>query len=269
MIEPWASQYGAIEEMRVKAGQDWAPERDELLDGVRAFARTMEGAPFRNRSGLRGVSAFALYWFARRANPTIMFEIGVWRGFSTWLIEQAAPRAELHCFDPIFQLEPYLNPFKVGRTYRSERAHYSAQDFSCAPIAQLAAGHARPLAFFDDHQNKLPRLLQCRAAGLSDIVFDDNMANPGTHRSLEDDRIDPATAALLEREIEAYEIFPALWPVSAEVGELRIEEEGLGFPVEPALRAIYRDRAFHSSVTFVRLRSDRLSDPSARKESIE
>ncbi|MFL6863164.1 MAG: hypothetical protein ACJ8DZ_09200 [Allosphingosinicella sp.] len=240
--------------MQVTTREDWLAQREALLDELRRFAGLMKRAPLRNRQGLRGVSAFAFYWFLRQARPTIVFEVGVWKGFSTWLIEQAAPEAELHCFDPMFMLAPYLSRWKVGRTYRTSRARYWNQDFSCAPIAELIARHARPLAFFDDHQNKLPRLLQCRAAGLFDIVFDDNMIGAGTHRTLEEDRREPATNALLEREIEAYEIFPALWPVSAEIGGLVIDEPGLDFPLEPGLSAIHAERQWHSSVTRVRLR---------------
>lgn len=244
--------------MRVKTGEDWQDERDALLTALREFAGLLEKAPFRNRYGLRGVSAFALFWFLRKVQPDIVFEVGVWRGFSTWLIEQAVPDARIHCLDPIVMFQTYLSRWKLGRTYRSPRATYSGDDFSCAPIAQLAGAHARPLAFFDDHQNKLPRLLQCRAAGIRDIVFDDNMAEPGTHRSLEDDRRDPQGRLVLEREIEAYEIFPALWPVDARIGTLHIQEKGLGFPVEPALRRIHDERQWYSSVTYVRLRAEPL-----------
>lgn len=247
--------------MEVKIGPDWEDDRDTLLAALRDFARLMEGAPFRNRHGLRGVSAFALFWFLRQQRPDIVFEVGVWRGFSTWLIEQAVPEAELRCFDPIVMFESYLNRWKVGRTYRSPRATYSNDDFSCAPIAQMIRGRARPLAFFDDHQNKLPRVRQCRAAGVLDIVFDDNMAEPGTHRSLEDERLDPAGRVQLEREIETYQIFPALWPVDCRFGTLTIRETGLGFPVEPALRRIHAERHWHSSVTYVRLRPEPLDAP--------
>jgi hypothetical protein len=240
--------------MRVKIGRDWEPDRAALLEGVREFAALLAGAPFRNKYGLRGVSAFAFWWFLRRHPPDVVFEVGVWRGFSTWLIEQAVPQAEIHCFDPIFFLQPWMSRWKVGRTYRSPRARYWTDEFSCAPVGEIAAAHASPLAFFDDHQDKLARLRQARAAGIRDIVFDDNMPNAGTHRTLEDMRGEPEGRRLLEQEIEAYEIFPALWPVDFHLPGLDIVEQGLGFPVEPALRPVYDDRQWHSSVTYVRLR---------------
>jgi hypothetical protein len=240
--------------MEVKTPQDWSREREELLGELRAFAELMRRAPFQNREGLRGVSAFALYWFVKRARPTVVFEVGVWKGFSTWLIEQAAPEAEIFSFDPVFLFEPLMDPEKVGPTYRSERSTYSTQDFSCAEIADTVSRHPRPLVFFDDHQNKLPRLLQARAAGIKDLVFDDNSPAFLTHRTLEQDRRDPASLQTLEREVERYEVFPALWPVDHDFGSTLVKEDGLGFPLDPQLQALYEERIWHSYVTYVRLR---------------
>ena len=238
--------------MRVKTSDEWNLERDALLTALRDFAAIMKHRPFDNEQGLRGVSAFALYWFIRRTAPSVVFESGVWRGFSTWLIEQAAPEAEIHCFDPLFMLQHLIPRRKLGKTYRSSRAHYSTQDFSCAPIRDLSAGRSDALAFFDDHQNKLPRLLQCKAAGIKHVVFDDNLLAPYTHKTLEHERA--ADPTLLDNEIESYETFPALWPVDFRVGGLHIEEAGMGFPVERELRDIHRERNWHSYVTYVGLR---------------
>jgi hypothetical protein len=238
--------------VRVRTSAEWDLERDALLEALRDFARIMKRRPFDNEEGLRGVSAFALYWFIRRIAPSVVFESGVWRGFSTWLIEQAAPTAEIHCFDPLFMLQHLIPRRRLGKTYRSPRARYSNHDFSCAPIGELVAGRADALAFFDDHQNKLPRLLQCKAAGIKHLVFDDNLAAPTTHRTLEHERA--ADATLLEREIETYETFPALWPVDFHVGDLHLKEAGMDFPVERELRDVYRDRQWHSYVTYVRLK---------------
>ena len=233
--------------MHVKTREEWEQERGRLLEGLREFAAVMRRAPFPNRGGLRGVSAFALWWFVRRSNPAVVFESGVWKGFSTWLIEQAAPKAELFCFDPVVFLQQYI--WGMGRKYRSQRAHYSGDDFSCAPIPDLVAGRAPVLAFFDDHQNKWPRLEQCRRFGITEIVFDDNYRGTGTHRTLEEE-----PRALLEREIAEYEIFPALWPVDFRYGTTHILHEGMGFPVERDLLPLYRDRQWHSAVTYVKLR---------------
>ena len=231
---------------------EWDLRRDALLKALREFARVMRQRPFKNEQGLRGVSAFALYWFVRRLAPSVVFESGVWRGFSTWLIEQAAPAAEVHCFDPLFVVEHMIPRRRIGKTYRSRHARYSTQDFSCAPIRELAAGRADALAFFDDHQNKRPRLLQCKAAGIKHVIFDDNMTAPYTHRTLEHERA--ADPSWLEQEVELYETFPALWPVEFRFGDLHLKEAGMDFPVDRELRDLYRDRNWHSYVTYVRLK---------------
>jgi hypothetical protein len=238
--------------VRVKTSSEWNDERGALLDSLRDFARVMKHRPFNNRQGLRGVSAFALYWFVRRLAPSVVFEVGVWKGFSTWLIEQAAPTAEIHCFDPIFMLKGVIPRWRIGKTYRSPRAKYSNQDFSCAPIREIVSGRGDAVAFFDDHQNKLPRLLQCKAAGIKHVVFDDNMIGPCTHRTLEHERAADPTP--LEREIDTYETFPALWPVDFHYSGLHLKEAGMDFPVDRELRDIYRDRKWHSHVTYVRLK---------------
>ncbi|HWN09795.1 MAG TPA: hypothetical protein VNO50_11115 [Pyrinomonadaceae bacterium] len=240
--------------MIVKTKADWEKDRPRLLQELREFARVMKRRPFQNEQGLRGVSAFALYWFIKQVKPTIVFEVGVWKGFSTWLIEQAAPDAKVVCFDPLFLLDHLLQPDKLGPTYRSARAAYSHQDFSCADIERLIGGSERPLVFFDDHQNKFPRLLQARDFGIADIIFDDNKPAVGTHRSLEDDRSNSESAAKLEREVQSYEIFPALWDIDEVLFDtIRIKEDGMGFPIDLELEEIYNERKWHSYMTYVRL----------------
>ena len=239
--------------MHVKSTADWQSEQPALLAALREFAEVMKRRPFQNQEGLRGVSAFALYWFLKQINPTIVFEVGVWKGFSTWLIEQAVPQAEVFCFDPIFLIEHLIARDKLGPVYRSPRAHYSSHDFSCAEIGKSIGHHSRPLAFFDDHQNKLARLFQCKDAGIKDIIFDDNTPECYTHRTLEHDRNDPTLRAVLEREVRSYEIFPALWPVDTKIGDVSIREQGIGFPQEKQLKDIHDERNWHSYVTYVRL----------------
>lgn len=238
--------------MKIKIAAEWDLEREALLDSMRQFAPIVKRRPFENTHGLCGVGAFALYWFLRRIRPSVVFEVGIWRGFSTWLIEQAAPAAEIHCFDPVIMLEPVLSKWKVGRTYRSQRAHYSSDDFSCAPIREIAAGRRDALAFFDDHQNQFPRLLQCKRAGIKHVLFDDNPKEKYTHRTIEHERAGNGTR--LDDEIESYEVFPPLWPADVRLGDLHIREEGIGFPVEKEFLDVYRGRNCYSYMTYVRLK---------------
>jgi trans-aconitate methyltransferase len=239
--------------VKVKSAEEWRGETAQLLEELREFASVLRTEPFANREGLRGVSAFALWWYLRQLSPTLVFEVGVWRGYSTWLIEQAAPQAEIVCLDPLVAVQPKLKrASRMG--HRSTHATYSAQDFSCMPVADIAAGHERSVAFFDDHQNKLPRLLQARAAGIRDVVFDDNTPERLTHETLEEARLDPDSAATLEALVQTYETFPALWAVDTTIGSVRLKEDGLGLPVEKVFANVHAERDWHSYVTYVRLR---------------
>lgn len=240
-----------------KTRKDWEEERPALLGCLYEYAERLRHRPLDNEEGLRGVSAFALYWFLKQITPTLVIEVGVWKGFSTWLIEQAAPHAEIACFDPLFFLESKLDPNKLGPTYRTNKARYYPWEFSCADIPKMIAGHERPCVFFDDHQDKVARLLQAKAFGLKHIVFDDNVPFAYTHRSFEAARHDPAVLALMRREIQAYEIFPALWDVDWQFGDARVKEDGMAFPLDEKLSLIYEDRKYHSYVTRIELKSPR------------
>ncbi len=240
--------------MNIKTKEDWQAERPELVETLREFGSVMRSRPFDNVQGLRGVSAFALYWFVKKIQPNVVFEVGVWKGFGTWIIEQAAPHAEIYCFDPIFCLEDLIDKKKFGKTYRSARAHYVRKEFSCAELEGVVARYERPLVFFDDHQHKRPRLLQARGFGIKEIVFDDNTPMPYGHRTLEQVRQNPQTRGWMEDEIEDYEIFPPLWDVDLRLGTLHIKEDGLNFPVEKVFRDVHEDRKWYSYVTRVRLR---------------
>jgi hypothetical protein len=179
----------------------------------------------------------------------------VWKGFSTWLIRRAVPDARVFSFDPVIMLAGLLDPAKVGATYRDPNVSYSFQDFSCADLAGIVAEAPRPLVFFDDHQNKMARLHQARNLGIKHIVFDDNDAKYPTHRTLEDELLETDSANRLAQLVERYEVFPALWDVDAFLnGHLRINERGLGFPIARDVKEVYKDRDWHSYVTYVRLR---------------
>lgn len=242
-------------DVRVKTTEEWAAERDQLLGSLVEFADIMDRRPFQNEAGLRGVSAFALYWFMKRLQPTLVFEVGVWRGFSTWLIEQAVPDAEIWSFDPIFFFGGEPQP-----TYRTSRARYFREDFSCADLDGVIKDPEKTVVFFDDHHRQLARLDQARRAGLRHIVFDDNPPMPYSHRTLEDERRDPARSTALEEMAESYEVFPALWPVD-EQHEIHVKEEGLGFPVTDRLQYLYDERKWHSYVTYVRATAEAVALP--------
>lgn len=240
--------------MKEKTKREWEADREDLTMCLRHFAHIFQNRPFQNVWGVRGVSAFALFYFVRQVKPSSVFEVGVSRGFSTWLIEQAVPQAEVYCLDPIFHLDHLIDKTKFGVNYRSQTAHYLKGDFSCEDIGSMVVRTETPMVYFDDHQNCMPRLFQARAAGFKHIVFDDNSVKlPFTHRTLEHEKASPDGRAILEREILDYQVFPALW--TFDFPEYGLAEVGLeNFPIDDELMPIFEERRWHSYVTYLRLK---------------
>src|SRR6185437_5937347 len=125
------------------------------------------------------------------------------------------------------------------------------EDFSCVDLEEVITDPERTVVFFDDNHRQIARLEQARRAGIKHVIFDDNPPMPYSHRTLEDERRDPAHAAVLDEMAEAYEVFPAPWHVD-EQHEIHVNEPGLGFPVTERLQYLYDERKWHSYVTYVR-----------------
>lgn len=114
-----------------------------------------------NAGGMQLPHMFATWVFLREARPELVVESGVWKGQSTWLIERATT-ADIVSID--------LMP--TFRKYDSPRATYSDIDF--AHMDWTAAPKAKTILFFDDHVNQFRRLMQGRAWGFADFIFEDN-----------------------------------------------------------------------------------------------
>ena len=66
--------------------------RESLPEFIEVYRRR----PIRDNAGGMGLNhSFATWFILRQMQPRLVVESGVWRGHSTWLIEQAAPDAEI------------------------------------------------------------------------------------------------------------------------------------------------------------------------------
>ncbi|MEN9577976.1 MAG: hypothetical protein RJA70_985 [Pseudomonadota bacterium] len=148
--------------MPVDVGQPpWT--REELVAALPAFEDVYARRPIRdNQGGMKAPHMFATWFIARHLAPELIIESGVFRGQSTWLLEQACPAARIVAIDPNLTVREYVSP----------RVSYHTTDFSALDWSGL---RGRPvLAFFDDHQNAYTRLQQCAWFGLRDVIFEDN-----------------------------------------------------------------------------------------------
>ncbi len=221
----------------------------EIENCARSFADVWPNRPFENTNGLASNGALALYYFLRKVDPKSVVEVGTWRGFSTWVIEQAVPEAHIICTDPILASRQFLDPAQFLPEYRLQRVEYTWQDFSVLSIVVPPEERDNCVVFFDDHQDKWPRLLQAKAKGFRHIIFDDNTPYEATHQTFEAKRNDAPFWELLMQEVDEYTIFPALY----DGRHFRSGEQMTGIGIPP-IEPFYSDRIYNSYVTYVRLK---------------
>jgi hypothetical protein len=115
-----------------------------------------------NWYGMRSHGNFFLWYFLKQIKPALVIESGVYRGQSTWTIEQAVPEAKIIALDP-----------DVGsRAYVSKNATYPNIDFAELTIPENLNGPV--VCFFDDHMDAFERVLQASSKGIKYLIFDDN-----------------------------------------------------------------------------------------------
>ncbi len=129
---------------------------------VTAFYALYDERPVKDNKGGSGFNdSLWLFVTASVLRTEFIVESGVFKGHSTWLLRQACPGAEIHCFDP-----------ELGNlVYRDPEARYHAGDWNETAVAVSG----RPaLAFFDDHMDQGRRVLEARERGFRSLLFDDN-----------------------------------------------------------------------------------------------
>ena len=95
--------------------------REEILACLDEFSALYSRRPIKdNQGGMKAPHMFAVWFMVRKLAPDLVVESGIWKGQSTWLLEQACPDARLVSID--------LN---LGhREYVSKTAVYLDKDFS-------------------------------------------------------------------------------------------------------------------------------------------
>lgn len=137
--------------------------RKSIQQSFIKFAKIYENRPIRdNFSGMKSCHMFATWFILSHLQPKIIIESGLWKGQSTWIIEQACPSAQLHCID--------INLHTL--VYKSNKATYYNHDFSTYSWEQL--NPEKTIILFDDHQNAYERVKLMKWYGFREAIFDDN-----------------------------------------------------------------------------------------------
>lgn len=137
--------------------------QNDLESAIPEFEKLYESRPIvDNTGGMKSPHMFATWFMAKHLSPPLIVESGVYKGQSTWLLEQACPTARIIAIDP--QLSQ--------REYISDRVSYFDRDFSELDWSDEETQSA--LIFFDDHQDAYSRLQLCKWFGFRHIIFEDN-----------------------------------------------------------------------------------------------
>lgn len=231
---------------RTGQSQDWLLATDELQVMIADFLDVFAKRPVvDNQGGVSSVGAFSLWYFLKRHQPQLVVESGVWKGQTTWLIEQALPDVTILCFDP----------YRKIREYESPNAAYPKGDFAKYDFPTFDP--EKTLVFFDDHQDAVKRVVHARRKGFRHVVFDDNYAvGSGAHRSVAHALADnDKTTNYLNTVIEAYQIFPPMFPYDEPItGEkVPIGIPPLDLPDDEGYQLFKDDMASYRWMTYVKL----------------
>lgn len=139
-------------------------EIHDLRNDFKEFLKLYKKKPIKdNFSGIKIEHAFALHSILKKTNPKNVIESGVFKGMSTWIIEQTLPEANIFC------IEPNLDKIE----YRAKNAKYFSQDITDINFNFL--DKKETLVFFDDHICLSERLDYLESNKFRKIVFDDNL----------------------------------------------------------------------------------------------
>ena len=235
--------------------RDWAAESETIAIRAHEWAEHLRNKPFVNNNGMSPDTAFYLYYWVHEIEPKLIVESGTWRGFSTWVMRQAAPEAKIISLDPIFALGYCLDSTKIGPVYWPAELDRMGTDFSCCGF-EFMNKPAPALVLFDDHQNKIHRLQQAIQKGFQHVIFDDNNPGQATHLTFFHYLKDPSIRAWMEQVVERYEIFPPLWDTQAGM-QNETFVPGLNIPRDPTIDCLdttNRPRTGYTWLTYVKIK---------------
>ena len=147
---------------------------DKYLNLVEEFTDIYLSKPIKNNQGGMGFNhSFALFCILREENPSFVVESGVFKGQSTFIIENSLPDSQIISLDVNFD----------NLEYRSKNVEYLNTDFNSVNWSKYNTIDS--VCFFDDHQNSLERLKEMKWWGFRRSIFEDNYpTNEGDFYSL-------------------------------------------------------------------------------------
>lgn len=135
---------------------------NDMISHLKEFYELYLNRPIKdNQGGQLSAQLFYSWYVAKKMQPDYIIESGTYKGQGTWAFEHASPNSMIICLDPF--------PKEI---YKSPKAKYIRRDFQQINWQNIPKDNC--LVFFDDHQNALARIIQCKNAGFKYIMFEDN-----------------------------------------------------------------------------------------------
>lgn len=145
-------------------------EKLKIIDDIKNYDKVFKDKPISDLIGGMGYNnGLILYILFSHYQPKVIVESGVWRGFTTYLIDKATfDNSKIYCFD----IDLSKNEF------HSSKASYYEHDITFFDEIDLGTVD---FAFFDDHVSIYERLKLCLKNKIQILVVDDDVSLTQVH----------------------------------------------------------------------------------------
>tara|TARA_B100001063_G_C16675838_1_gene508985 strand:- start:52 stop:927 length:876 start_codon:yes stop_codon:yes gene_type:complete len=138
--------------------------KENILKYLDEFIHVYRERPIKNNlGGMKFPHMLGFYFLLKTLKPDFVVESGIFKGQSTWLIENTLPKTRVLSIDPNLEQREYIS--------KSNLIEYSNLDFINQDFSNLPKNS---LVFFDDHQNFYERLVYSYFFGFKHIIGEDN-----------------------------------------------------------------------------------------------
>lgn len=231
----------------------------DIKDYIGDFLEIYEKRPIKeNSGGTLSVNLFHLYYIIKKLKPNRIIESGVFKGQTTWLINELLPDTKIVGIDPFLQ----------QIIYEGKNTKYITTDFLKITNDFIPRSVAKDtLIIFDDHQDAYQRVMHAHKLGFKKFYFDDNYPEFRGRRHLSlaavlDNKADegfhiPGDAKEnLESIIETYNILPPVLPCDEPVTMEKsyIKETPIFDKLDNQLQVFEKDLHNYRWHTFVTLK---------------